>query len=385
MSSGRASTGFGRVARGIGAALHDRYDIHLLGHDVWESVSVPGCTLHPGTRRDIFGLAQLPELHDALRPDAPRVLNDHWFVPAFQRALEAAQHCSKLVFYLPVDARVLDPHQLDPLRRLDAVVVYTEFGRQVVLGAMASTGGISGRLRSVVTIPHGIDTATFRPVPDDRAAARRALLGAAAPAGGFWVLNANKNSLRKRLDLTMIGFSLFARGKPADVKLYMHAGRRDTGPDLQRLSRNLGLADRLIVTDDTYYHPDVSPSRLNLIYNACDVGVNTCVGEGWGLVAFEHGATRSAQILPRHSALAELWPDAAVFLEPVGPVRFRDFLEGDMISPEHLAEALELLYSDREYLALMSLAAHRNAMRPEWSWKAAGAQWDGFFQSLLTC
>jgi len=30
-------------------------------------------------------------------------------------------------------------------------------------------------------------------------------------------------------------------------------------------------------------------NELNIVYNACDIGINTSVREGWGLVSFEHG------------------------------------------------------------------------------------------------
>ena len=56
---------------------------------------------------------------------------------------------------------------------------------------------------------------------------------------------------------------------------------------------------------------------LNLIYNATDVGLSTSMGEGWGFVPMEHAAAGVAQILPRHSALAEIWRGSAEFIEPV--------------------------------------------------------------------
>jgi D-inositol-3-phosphate glycosyltransferase len=392
VASARQSTGFGRVVNGLSDRLSPFYDIHVLGYDVFAAAPGKGWTLHPGSPLDVFGIARLGELHAALRPDLTLFVNDFWFVPAFLGALRRSPHQSKVALYIPIDGLPRDPHQLDPVTAADAVAVYTNFGRRVVSDALAATGPPRAYPPLLETIPHAIATETFRPLVANcqrlsdrrqRLAARRALLGEDPRVDGFWVLNANKNSRRKRLDLTMIGFALFARDKPPNVRLYLHAGRRDTGQDLQRLARNLQLGDRLIVTADTDDHPELGFDRLNLVYNACEVGVNTSIGEGWGLVAFEHGATGAAQVVPKHSALPELWRSAAVFLEPTARVPFGCDLEGGAVMPEALAAALERLYGDREYLAEMSAASYSQATRQEWSWQTVAPQWDRFFQAVL--
>ena len=63
---------------------------------------------------------------------------------------------------------------------------------------------------------------------------------------GFIVLNANRNQPRKRMDLTMEGFSLFAKDKPENVFLHLHIGLKDIGWDLKYLAKRYQLADRLI-------------------------------------------------------------------------------------------------------------------------------------------
>jgi hypothetical protein len=79
-------------------------------------------------------------------------------------------------------------------------------------------------------------------------------------------------------------------------------------------ARRLGIADRLLVSTMAADQPTLDEEHLNLVYNACDVGLSTSTGEGFGLVALEHGATGAAQVLPDHSACAELWRGAADLL-----------------------------------------------------------------------
>jgi len=47
--------------------------------------------------------------------------------------------------------------------------------------------------------------------------------------------------------------------------------------------------------------------RAECHLHACDVGVNTCKGEGFGLVNFEHAACRVAQVVPNHTSCKELF------------------------------------------------------------------------------
>src|SRR4030095_984294 len=114
---------------------------------------------------------------------------------------------------------------------------------------------------------------------------------------------------RKRVDLTVRGFARFAAGKSANVRLCLHHAIMDEASDRQLRSwiHDCGLTDR--VTLNPFGNRIVSDDELNLLYNACDVGINTAMGEGWGLVSCEHGAAGAAQIVPDHSACGELWRD----------------------------------------------------------------------------
>ena len=85
------------------------------------------------------------------------------------------------------------------------------------------------------------------------------------------------------------------------------------------------------------------------------------MGEGWGLVSVEHGATGAAQIVPRHSACEEIWEGAALMLDPIHrgvPEEFSP-LELATVSAEQVAEALEMLYRDVELRRKLSMAAIR--------------------------
>jgi hypothetical protein len=74
------------------------------------------------------------------------------------------------------------------------------------------------------------------------------------------------------------------------------------------------------------------------------VGINTSSNEGWGLVSFEHAATRTAQVVPKHASLDELWTGTAEMGEPV--MTFCDHqinCDLHLLSPEAVAAVLESL------------------------------------------
>jgi glycosyltransferase involved in cell wall biosynthesis len=193
----------------------------------------------------------------------------------------------------------------------------------------------------------------------DRAAARERLLGPGHEED-FIVLNANRNLGRKRIDLTLHGFARFARDRPR-TRLYLHMGARDGGVDVEALAGELGIAERVIRTPTAERRPRVDDEHLNLIYNACDVGLNTCAAEGWGLVSFEHAATGAPQVVPDHSACGELWHDHGLLVEAGA---------GGVVAPEDVAAALGRLHDDAALRDDLSARALAHARDPRFAWPA---------------
>ena len=102
------------------------------------------------------------------------------------------------------------------------------------------------------------------------------------------------------------------------------------------------------------------------------------------MISFEHGATRAAQVMPRHTSLADLWKNAAEFVDPVMKLTYPGNLtDGHFVSPQGVAAALQRLYEDREYRDTMAQAAYLNVTRSEFKWSAAVAQWKKLFDETI--
>ena len=387
-------TGFARVIEGIFKPLITRYEIHHLGTNYRGDPHGYNWKVYPAELGgDRWGARRIVELAQKIQPQLIFILNDIWVQSAYLQELRQAKALPPVILYCPVDGGPIDPESIAPLAGVARFVVYTDFGKQQVENAVKKQRekDPSFNFPPVEVIPHGVDTETFYPLQGDgervsgRLSARMLLFPDATDLEQrFIVLNANRNQPRKRIDTTIRGFALFAQDKPAHVKLFLHMGVEDVGWNVVLLARRYGIEDRILMSSLAKTIQGVSTAQLNRIYNACDVGINTSSAEGWGLPSFEHAATRAAQIVPRHSACGELWDEAAVMVEPA----FRVINEGVLtdawlVTPEGVAEALEKLYRDREFLAEMSEKAFRTATRPEYQWANISERWNALFQQVL--
>jgi glycosyltransferase involved in cell wall biosynthesis len=354
-----------------------------------------GVWLHPSNLQggDVYGAFKAADLTRRLQPENLLLLNDLWILKNYAPTLSAFGTSPRVLAYVPLDGSIVDPQILAPLGFIDRLVVYTDFARsQVAAAGRALAARTPGSLPlDPDVLPHGVDVETFRPLGGKdigpqcaaRLEAKRALFpDLPSPESSFVVLNANRPQPRKRIDLTVRGFAAFAQGKPSNVRLHLHHAiispreRRD----IERLAGECGVAERLRISPGD--GAPVDDSGLNRLYNACDVGLNTSMGEGWGLVSFEHAATGAAQVVPRHSACAELWRDSAEQVA-AGPETVPPFSPFGMreVSWEGVAAALERLYRDRGYLQRMSAAAFDNAVRPAYRWHRVADDWQRLFES----
>ena len=151
------------------------------------------------------------------------------------------------------------------------------------------------------------------------------------------------------------------------------------------LKRGLDPNGRIIMTAQTPHPPSVPVDLLNIIYNSADVSVNTCKGEGHGLVNHESAACRVAQVVPNHTSLKEIFDGAAPLIDNC-------FIDVDMNynrdmpvpSAEHLTEILIDLYENRDKLDQVGDACYERAIDTKYQWDTVAKQFEEVFQDTLT-
>jgi D-inositol-3-phosphate glycosyltransferase len=321
---------------------------------------------------------------DEFGPGSVLVVGPAFMVAPVLRTLQAHRHACDVILYLPIEGELADAQPVRLLDLVDACVLYTK-SAQAGLTALSLTAGRRQGPPTFV-LGHGVDTHVFAPVHavaaggtavSDRGAVRESLFPEHPHLrDSFFVLNSNRAYGRKRLDLTIAGFAQFSRTRPRAC-LYLNAcglGAQQR-QQLETAVETAGASGRVLIN---LLNPGGEPlpdRTLNLLYNACEVGVTTAMGEGWGLGTFEHAATGAAQVVPDHTTFQENWRGAATFLPPVGRKHiFYEYTDMIEVGAHDLACELERLYSDPGLLQRMSAAAYSRATEPRFNWSNIGRQ-----------
>lgn len=378
-----ATTGFARVTHNVIDRLKDKYEIVILGCN-WHGDPDPmqqTYKIYPASNRfqhGAFGEDRIREIVEIEKPDVVFTINDCWIINhQYSQIHDLHQKLGfKFVGYMPMDSYNWVGCLADTANAWDAVISYTEFGAHEFI-----KGGIQ---KAISVIPHGVTSGQFK--PGDKIEARKKL---GIKEDAFIVFNGNRNQFRKRIDITIDAFADFAVNKP-DAYLYLHMGTKDQGWDVMAVfaremqKRGLDPNGRIIMTANTPNPPSVPVDMLETIYQAADVGVNTCKGEGWGLVNFEHAACRVAQVVPDHTSCKEIF-------EGYGRLIRCDHIDVDTNfarempcpSSTHLTEILNELYEDREKLDAVAELCYLRATDEQFNWDTVAAQFDGVFQEVL--
>ena len=181
--------------------------------------------------------------------------------------------------------------------------------------------------KNVRVLEHGVDTEVFKPVETTAIREKMKL-----PDDAIVFLNANRNSKRKRLDLTISAFIQLCKRRP-EMPLYLvlltvnenggfydfqsliyHECRKH---DFFAASKRILLVDtgKIVMTDEA----------VNEFYALADIGVNSSTGEGYGLTALEHASLGKPQVLTHLPQYDDFMPSNAVaYADDIGE---REYLE----------------------------------------------------------
>lgn len=373
-------TGFSRVAHSIIENLEKEYEIVGIGINYRGDPHQYNFPIYPASAgKSIFGEDRLISILNNVDFDILFILNDAWIINNYLTAIKknVSKKLPKIVVYFPVDSELHDPGWYANFDIVTKAVTYTEFAKNVVNDESCVPD------LKLDIIPHGIKSELFYKKFTNRRDAKKALYGGSRNPDSFIFLNANRNQPRKKLDITMNAFKLFADGKD-DVLLHMHCGVRDASMDIPRLAKRLGIDSKLVLTSLNIGVQMVPDSVLNDIYNAADAGVTTTLGEGWGLTPMEHAITGAPQIVPSHSACFELFKDCGLLVEPKLPYTFDNTMTvGGLVSAEDVAQRMEDIYTNKDLYNDLSNKSIEKFSDNMYSWKEISKQWDNIFKEAL--
>jgi len=248
-----------------------------------------------------FGFNKIHEYLEMVNPDVVMIYNDPLIIHRFVESMKYDKTTSPYKLWVYVDQvyEGIAPALVDTIRKnAHRVYCFTQYWAHVFKQY--------GEFEDVRVLENAVDTTLFSKMSDTTRTSIRASMG--LPNNAVLMVNANRNSQRKRHDLAVMGFvDLIARdvtkpyyymivtGLNAQQGAYYDISRIYTS-ELQR--RNLNpedFAKRLMLVDTSA--KAVPDSAINEIYNAADIGMNTSDGEGFGLCQIEHLYTGAPQIV----------------------------------------------------------------------------------------
>jgi hypothetical protein len=347
-----------------------------------EGISSYDAAANEDPKEEGFGFNKIYEYLDMVNPDLVMIYNDPFVVCRFIESMkyEAGKTPYRLWVYLDQVYEGIAPQLLDIIRKnSERVYCFSEHWKRKFLEY--------GPAQDVRVLEHAVDSKVFTSLPRDARLAIRKNVN--IPNDGVILLNANRNSQRKRLDLTIQGF---VRALSKNSNLYMIIATNlnpQTGAhyDVQRIyTEELKLNNmeaykyiRNLVLIDTSQQNILDDDGINQLYNIADVGINTSDGEGFGLCQLEHMYTGAPQIVTDVGTYRTFLDNSvAEFIPSNGRVYFAGGMPHGLwcatFTPENVCDAIEATVSQ--------LAEKRQAVQ-KYSFKSWSKVCDEFLEDLI--
>lgn len=299
-----------------------------------------------------FGFNKIHEYIEMVGPDVVMIYNDPMIIARFIQAMKFKKGETPYKLWLYVDQvynGIAPPLMKEITTAADRVFcftdswakAFTEYGPDIEMPQI---------------MEHAVDSTIFSRLPMTTRAALRKNVG--LPPEAIVFLNANRNSQRKRQDLTIMGFVELLRRHP-DKPLWLLMvtavdPQKGAHYDIQRIFHDqlgrAGLdpnvyAKRMAIVD-TAPPNTLSDEGINQIYNMSDVGINTSDGEGFGLCQLEHLYTGAPQIVTDVGAYRSFLPTSVTQYVRPGPLVYQAAamplgLYAPSFDPAHVADAMD--------------------------------------------
>lgn len=263
-----------------------------------------------------FGDLGIVPTFESEKPDVVFLYNDLPVCCAVLQMLKKASHKSyKTIAYLDIVYPYEDLERYEYLRNnLDVCLTFLECWRRHLVEDLGWDQS------KVHVLEHGVDNVK----EVDPVEAKKKL---GFKEDDFVVLNLNRNSYRKQWVATIQAFIIFLVRNKFNPRLKLLCGclpKTDDGYDIEQLIKVECLRQKIDFETVAKNHIFVNPmamrsseENINVMYNAADVGLNTCCGEGFGLTNMEHACLGKFQIVSGVPAFKELLTNHdAIIVEP---------------------------------------------------------------------
>ena len=303
---------------------------------------------------DIYGKSIIVSVMNDIRPDILFIYNDIVVICNLFNSLLKIKNTIKYrtIVYLDLVYQYEKPEYIRHVdNNSDMIIVFSDCWRRHLIQMSVDPSKID-------VIYHGLDEGHFYPIDVSDA---RHVFGFSE--NDFIILNTNNNSYRKAHDISIRAFLQFLKkqGCPTHIKLFINCCMKtNAGYDILSLIEveciRLGLSLTNIINNNiiTMSTPGyIDDTTMNYLYNACDIGINTALGEGFGLCNLEHGSVGKPQVVSAVGALADIFSDEiAILIKPVCTLAVSNHTDDhggllEICRSEDFADALETYFLDK--------------------------------------
>lgn len=313
------SNGYARIANILSNHLAKTGEVYYFGFSNYPGTYVPryidprikliDVIKEEEERNDTegFGVGIVIEFMNIIKPDVVLIYNDIIVTCRHLNKLNSHPERSsfKVINYIDLVYDFENPIYMDHVNRsCDKILAFTEHWKHNMM-----TMGVPESKLSV--LKHGFDSKLFFKV--DKHLARKTL---GLKEDDFYILNTNRNSYRKANDITISAFLLLLRKVNFDkrFKLLLHCDLdNNSGYNIRNIIRTecmkYGIDSDYVSNNsiETMGVFRITDEKMNLMYNACDVGINTCIGEGFGLCNLEHAGIGRPQVVSNVGGLKDIF------------------------------------------------------------------------------
>jgi glycosyltransferase involved in cell wall biosynthesis len=252
------------------------------------------------------------------KPDVLFLYNDMMVTSSLMELIPPEHMPPKKIVYLDVVYPWQDVKIYNKIKKFnfDTIWVFLECWKKHLIEDI----GFDSKLVSV--LPHGVDFDRFMDIPQGEAKEKMGF-----KPDDFLILNMNRNSVRKCWETTIKSFLELLKRQNMDPSIKLYCGcmmKTEDGCDIPNViyheSVRRGLDPETVLNKHVFLNPTptyLADSGVNEVYNAADVGMNTCCGEGFGLTTLEHAYFNRPQIVSGVPALKETLGEYANVVEPM--------------------------------------------------------------------
>jgi len=380
------ATGYARIGNILTNYLSSiGHDVHYLGISNFEDQSIKRY-IHPGIKlidafkerkngsTELYGVDVVNDTIEKINPDIVFIYND---IIVINRIINEfinknIKKTFKLYIYLDL---VYEYERLQLFKNInswsDVIFVFSDCWKKNLLDIGINENKIS-------ILPHGIKTIEFYKT---NTIIEKQFFG--FNEDDFIVLNTNRNSYRKALDISLEAFIKFLKKNNYDKRIKMYMNCVNTGDSeygLHTLIHVICIKNNANYNEIVLNHIFTRSSNLyledntmNKLYNACDVGINTCLGEGFGLCNLEHACVGKPQIVTRVGALNDIFTNEyATLIDSKCELYISNVLDDHqgyikICDSTDFSEALDRYYHNRE-LAKEHGEKGRDILTQKYNW-----------------